>query len=180
MSNEVFSRERPSTSTVGRLCVFGARSKQVRFRSMPFWAGCHWFHESVLCGGSVCEACKHGHAKRAYAFALVDVPGEATQIARFSTPDFALMLARPGAHPAELEIGDVYEVRREADRKPLVSRFLKKCENIIELGHDELVLEVLRLHRIAATHADVRERAYWGLVNNRAREACGGQRAMFH
>lgn len=180
MGNDVFSLERPQTSDSGRVCVFSSRPQQIRFRSQLWWAGCHWFGESVLCGGSLCDACKAGHQKRAYAFAIVDIPGEASRVARFSSSDIAIILARPGSVAAELAIGDVYEVARKEQRRPLSARFVKKCENLIEVFADALVLEVLRLHRIAATHADVRERAYWGLVQARVREACGGQRALFH
>lgn len=179
MSNEVFSREKPASSESGRVVVVSARPKQVRFRSVPFWAGCHWFGQSVLCGGSACPACEKGHAKRAYAFALVDVPGEGTQILRLSCSDFAKIVRPDPAAGLELAIGDVFEIRREKERVPLTVRFLKNSPNVIELSHDQLVLETLRLHKISVTHADVRDRAYWGMICDRARVACGGQTTMF-
>ena len=179
MSHEVFTPSKPLSSDSGRVVVVSSRPIQVRFRSVPFWAGCHWLGQSVLCGGSECPACQAGHAKRGYAFSLVDVPQQGTQILRMSVSDFARIVRPSPDATVELDVGDVFEIRREKERVPLTVRFLKSCENIIELSHDQLVLEVLRLHRISVTHADVRERAYWGLVNDRARVACGGQRPLF-
>lgn len=179
MSNEVFTQDRPRSSDSGRVVVVTTRPIQVRFRSVPFWAGCHWLGQSILCGGSECACCKAGHPKRGYAFSLVDVPQQGTQILRMSVSDFARIVRPSPDSSVELDVGDVFEIRREKERTPLTVRFLKSCPGIIELTHDQLVLEVLRLHRIAATHADVRERAYWGLVNERCKMACQGQKPLF-
>lgn len=178
MSDEVFSRVRPASSDSGRVVVVGARPVQVRFRSVPFWAGCHWVQQSVLCAGSLCPLCKKGQPKRGYAFSLVDVPQQGVQILRMSVSDFAKFVRPDPSSALELGIGDVFEIRREKERVPLTVRFVKSCSEIIQLSQEQLVLEVLRLHGIQATHADVRERAYWGLIQQRALEACGGQRLL--
>jgi hypothetical protein len=180
MEDEVFSKMRPPSSDSGRVVVVSSRPTQVRFRSVPFWAGCHWLGQSVLCAGTKCPACAKGHPKRGYAFSLVDVPQQGTQILRMSVSDFAKFVRPDPSSALELDIGDVFEIRREKERVPLTVRFLKSCQDIIELSQEQLVLEVLRLHRIQATHADVRERAYWGLIHQRCLETCGGQRSLIH
>jgi len=175
MSDEIFSSKVPAADDAGRVVVVGPAWQQVRLRNEPIWTGCHWIGESILCGGRLCPACKLGHPKRPYAFAQVDRPGQATAIIRLSASDVA-ELQRTGSNPAALVVGDSWKIRRPGDRKPLTAEFFKSFLETLAISQEALMLEILRLHRIRGTLADVRQRAYYGLICARAEEACGGRR----
>lgn len=175
MGDEVFSSRRVESDDSGRVVSIGTGWQLIKLRSGVVWGGCHWINESILCGGKLCPACRLGYPKRPYAFALVDRPGQAVAVIRLSASDVA-ELTRTGSDPSALVVGDSWKVRRPADRKPIVAEFNKKFSDVLELSLELVQLEVLRLHRIRGTIADVRERAFFGLVCARAEEACGGRR----
>lgn len=175
MGDDVFSSKRPLSDDAGRVLVVGLAWQQIRLRNEPIWCGCHWINESVLCGGQLCPACKAGYSKRPYAFAHVDRPNQTTAIIRLSASDVC-ELQRTGSDSTALILGDSWKIRRPGERKPLVAEFFKSFPEFLPIPQENLTLEVLRLHRIRATAADVRERAYYGLICARAEEACGGRR----
>lgn len=179
MSDELFSRRRPEGDDSGRVVVVDQRWQSIKLRSLPTWVGCHWLGQHLLCAGSTCEICKRRHPRRSFAFSIVDRPGATAALLRLSATDVATMSAATGRSDLDLLVGDAFKIRRDADRKPLSVEFLKNFPQTIELSQEYAILEVLRLHRIKATAADVRERAYYGLIAERALSACQGQKSLF-
>lgn len=177
MCDDVFTKEAACSDESGRVVSVGSAWQQIRLRTEPIWCGCHWLGQSILCGGKLCPACKAGSPKRPYAFAAVDRPAKGLAVLRMSASDVA-ELQRTGSDPAALVIGDTWKVRRPGERKPIVAEFFKSFRETLELSQELLMLEVLRLHGIRGTAADVRERAFYGLVCARAAEACGQRQLM--
>lgn len=175
---DVFSLSRGAPGHDSRVVRVAAAPIAVRIRSTRLWVGLHWVEQSVLCAGSRCACCELGFTKRRYAMVAVDRPQGTVGVLQLTERDLCLLEGLDSKTPESMRIGSQFRVWRSASRQPMSAEFLGFTEKILPVSQEALMVDVLRIHGIAATEADVRDGGLQQLVANRSLEAANPRRAM--
>lgn len=174
--DDVFSLNRSSDQPDSRIVRVTVKQQAVRIRSEVLWVGLHWCGESILCPVKDCEACKQGYTKRAYAMVAVDRPGNAIAVIQLTEGDLSLLKKLQPADEDMIRIGSQFRVWRKADRQPLSAEYLGFTAELLTVPREQLIVDVLRIHKIRATEADVRTGGYRALTSMRVESALGGRK----
>lgn len=148
----------------------------IRVRSTPLWVGLHWCDQSILCAGSDCAACQAGFPKRRYAMVSVDRPSNCLAVLQLTERDLCLLHGLDPQVEESIRIGSQFRVKRPVSRQPLVAEYLGFTANLVTVSQEIVMVDVLRIHGIRATEADVRTGGFRRLVQMRSLEAAKGRR----
>ncbi len=136
----------------------------VRIRSEALWCGLHWADRSILCSGSNCVACERGWPLRRYAMVAVDRPGQSMAVLQLTERDLCLLTTLNPSSPESMKIGSQFRVWRSESRQPMSAEYLGVTENLLVIPRETAMVNVLRIHGIRATEADVRTGGFRRLV----------------
>lgn len=174
--DDVFSLSRASDQPDSRIVRITLKQQAVRIRSEVLWVGLHWVGESILCSVKDCEACIQGYTKRPYAMVAVDRPGNSIAVIQLTEGDLTLLKNLDALSQGTIRIGSQFRVWRKADRQPLSAEFLGFTAELLPVPREQLIVDVLRIHKIRATEGDVRTGGYRQLTSMRVASALGGRK----
>lgn len=161
-----------------RVVRISARQQWVRLRSQLLWTSLHWADRSILCGGEGCPACDRGYTRRKYAFAAVDRQGNTAATIQLTEGDVCLLKGLGDQAGVGTTIGSAFRVWREKTRQPMKAEYCGFTAELILIPRERVIVDVLRIHGVAATEADVSSGGYRRLVQMRCADLIGGVRAM--
>lgn len=159
-----------------RVFRVNARQQWMRLRSQLLWTFLHWADRSVLCGGEGCPACDRGYTKRKYAFAAVDRQGNSAATIQLTEGDVCLLKGLGDQHGVGTTIGSTFRVWRERTRTAMKAEFCGFTAELILIPRETVIVDVLRIHGVAATELDVSSGGYRRLVQLRCADMISGGR----
>lgn len=175
---DVFSSSSGDGERESRLVKVTAAFQRVRVRSAEVWAGLHWCGLSVLCSGVECPACQSGFPKRRYCFVAVDRPGQAIALLQLTERDHSQCVSLDPSGEVTMRIGSQFQIRRKITRQPMEIEYCGFTENLLKMPEETIKVDLLRIHGIRATEADVHTGGARRLVQLRAAEASSTRRAF--
>lgn len=176
--SELFASTCVSEERDSRVVKVTARQQWIRIRSQLLWTSLHWAERSILCGGDGCPACERGYTKRSYAFAAVDRQGNTAAIIQLTESDVCLLRGLGDQQGLGTTIGTSFRVWREKTRQPMRAEYCGFTPELILIPREKVIVDVLRIHGVAATELDVSSGGYRQLVKMRCLDQIGGRRAM--
>lgn len=176
--DEVFSLSRGPSERDSRVLKVGGKAEMIRVRSIPLWAHLHWQDRSILCAGKECPACQRGYTRRRYAFVAVDLRGGLLSTIQLTEGDVCTLTRLEPSKPDSMTIGSQFRVWREGSRRPMVADYCGFTPDLVTISFERLMVDVLRIHGVAATERDVSSGGHRQLAASRCWDLIGGQRAM--
>jgi hypothetical protein len=173
---DVFSSTCGRDDHDSRICKITAARQLVRVRSGPLWCSLHWCDQSILCAGDSCPACEAGFPKRRYSFVAVDRPGSCLAVLQLTEKDWCLLSTLDNSVVGMTRIGSQFRVWRPASRQPMAAEYLGFTADLISIPQEVVIVDLLRIHGIRATEADVRTGGFRRLTAAKAHEAAKGRR----
>lgn len=148
----------------------------VRLRTSPLWVGLHWADRSILCATKGCSCCDSGMPIRRYAMVVVDRPGQTMAVLQLTEGDLCKLARLDGQEDLTTRLGAQYRIWRPGARRPLEAEFLGFTQDLVTITPQMAMVDVLRIHGIRATEADVRDGGYLHLVQLASSQAARGGR----
>lgn len=173
---DVFSTSYAREERDSRVVRVTRSSQRIRIRAVPLWVGLHWVERSILCAGKACRCCETGLPVRRYAMTVVDRPEQTLAVLQLTEGDLCKLARLDGQQDLVTRIGSQYRIWRPGERRPLEAEFLGFTENLITISKEMVMVDVLRIHGIRASEADVRDGGFLHLVQLRAAEVSRGER----